>query len=158
VWRCKLDCSPLEMNAGTCWGKNIIGPRGRSVEKAPGSDFTFTLLLMHGANMKIIKKLLHDIYLITAKLQNIVGIDCPTYSLHFVLTYIGNKIYTLKSVQSFTKTNKFFAIILTFIFEKNRLLIDYNLRFVLKCLVISEIIYTGKDEMHNSLRNNLQGM
>jgi hypothetical protein len=29
------------MNAGTCWGKNTIGPRGRSVEKAPGSDFTF---------------------------------------------------------------------------------------------------------------------
>jgi hypothetical protein len=29
----------LEMNAGTCWGKNTIGPRGRSVEKAPGSDF-----------------------------------------------------------------------------------------------------------------------
>jgi hypothetical protein len=28
------------MNAGTCWGKNTIGPRGRSVEKAPGSDFT----------------------------------------------------------------------------------------------------------------------
>jgi hypothetical protein len=33
------------MNAGTCWGKNTIGSRGRSVEKAPGSDFTFTLLL-----------------------------------------------------------------------------------------------------------------
>jgi hypothetical protein len=32
---------PLEMNAGTCWGKNTIGPRGRSVEKALGSDFTF---------------------------------------------------------------------------------------------------------------------
>jgi hypothetical protein len=30
------------MNAGTSWGKNTIGPRGRSVEKAPGSDFTFT--------------------------------------------------------------------------------------------------------------------
>jgi hypothetical protein len=30
------------MNAGTCWGKNTIGPRGWSVEKAPGSDFTFT--------------------------------------------------------------------------------------------------------------------
>jgi hypothetical protein len=29
------------MNAGTCWGKNTIGPRGRSVEKAPGSDFTW---------------------------------------------------------------------------------------------------------------------
>jgi len=29
------------MNAGTCWGKNTIGPRGRSVEKAPGSDFNF---------------------------------------------------------------------------------------------------------------------
>jgi hypothetical protein len=27
------------MNAGTCWGKNTIDPRGRSVEKAPGSDF-----------------------------------------------------------------------------------------------------------------------
>jgi hypothetical protein len=33
--------APLEMNAGTCWGKNKIGPRGRSVEKAPGSDFTY---------------------------------------------------------------------------------------------------------------------
>jgi hypothetical protein len=33
--------APLEMNAGTCWGKNTIGPRGRSVEKAPGSDFAF---------------------------------------------------------------------------------------------------------------------
>jgi hypothetical protein len=31
------------MNAGTCWGKNTIGPRGQSAEKAPGSDFTFTL-------------------------------------------------------------------------------------------------------------------
>jgi hypothetical protein len=29
------------MNAGTCWGKNTIGPRGRFVEKAPGSDFNF---------------------------------------------------------------------------------------------------------------------
>jgi hypothetical protein len=38
--------APLEMNAGTCWGKNTIGPRGRSVEKAPGSDFTFTLPLL----------------------------------------------------------------------------------------------------------------
>jgi hypothetical protein len=36
--------APLEMNAGTCWGKNRIGPRARSVEKAPGSDFT---LLLH---------------------------------------------------------------------------------------------------------------
>jgi hypothetical protein len=35
--------APLEMNAGTCWGKNTIGPRGRSVEKAPGSDFNFNL-------------------------------------------------------------------------------------------------------------------
>jgi hypothetical protein len=33
--------APLEMNAGTCWGKNTIGPRGRSVEKAPGRDFNF---------------------------------------------------------------------------------------------------------------------
>jgi hypothetical protein len=33
--------APLAMNAGTCWGKNTIGPRGRSVEKAPGNDFTF---------------------------------------------------------------------------------------------------------------------
>jgi hypothetical protein len=33
------------MNAGTCWGKNTIGPRGRSVEKAPGSDFNFNFLL-----------------------------------------------------------------------------------------------------------------
>jgi hypothetical protein len=32
------------MNAGTCWGKNTIGLRGRSVEKAPGSDFNFNLL------------------------------------------------------------------------------------------------------------------
>jgi hypothetical protein len=31
------------MNAGTCWGKNTIGQRGRSVEKAPGSDFNLTL-------------------------------------------------------------------------------------------------------------------
>jgi hypothetical protein len=109
-------------------------------------------------HVETIKNLLHDIYLITAKLQSIFGIDCPTSSLHFVLTYLGNKIYTLKRVQSFTKKNKFFAIILTFIFEQNRLLIDYNLRFVLKCLVISERIYTGKDEMQNALRNNLQGM
>jgi hypothetical protein len=29
------------MNAGTCWGKNTIDPWGRSVEKAPGSDFNF---------------------------------------------------------------------------------------------------------------------
>jgi hypothetical protein len=35
------------MNAGTCWGKNTIDPRGRSVEKAPGSDFTFTLGLLY---------------------------------------------------------------------------------------------------------------
>jgi hypothetical protein len=33
--------APLEMNAGTCWGKNTIDPGGRSVEKAPGSDFNF---------------------------------------------------------------------------------------------------------------------
>ena len=102
--------------------------------------------------------MLRDIYLITAKLQSIFWVDCPTSSLHFVLTYIGNKIYTLKTVQSFTKVNKYFAIILNFIFSQNKLLIDYNLRFVLKCLVISEIIYTGKDEIHRALRNNLQGM
>jgi hypothetical protein len=29
------------MNAGTGWGKKTIGPRGWSVEKAPGSDFYF---------------------------------------------------------------------------------------------------------------------
>jgi hypothetical protein len=34
------------MNAGTCWGKNTIGPRGRSVEKAPRSDF-YLLPLAH---------------------------------------------------------------------------------------------------------------
>jgi hypothetical protein len=34
--------APLEMNAGTCWGKNTIDPGGRSVEKAPGSDFNFS--------------------------------------------------------------------------------------------------------------------
>jgi hypothetical protein len=33
--------APLEMNAGTCWGKNTIDPGGRSVEKAPGSNFNF---------------------------------------------------------------------------------------------------------------------
>jgi hypothetical protein len=27
---------------GTCCGKSTIGPRGRGVEKAPRSDFTFT--------------------------------------------------------------------------------------------------------------------
>jgi hypothetical protein len=43
--------APLEMNAGTCWGKNKIGPRGRSVEKAPGSDFTFTFIYIY--NLKI---------------------------------------------------------------------------------------------------------
>jgi hypothetical protein len=32
------------MNVGTCWGKNTIGSRARSVEKAPGSDFTFTFI------------------------------------------------------------------------------------------------------------------
>jgi hypothetical protein len=35
------------MNAGTCWGKNTIGPRGRSVEKAPGSDFTLPYQLVN---------------------------------------------------------------------------------------------------------------
>jgi hypothetical protein len=33
------------MNAGTCWGKNTIDPGGRSVEKAPGSDFNFNVFL-----------------------------------------------------------------------------------------------------------------
>jgi hypothetical protein len=63
--------APLEMNAGTCWGKNTIGPRGRSVEKAPGSDFTFTL---HGfvvyvlrlydevTNVEYVSLLSHDRY------------------------------------------------------------------------------------------------
>jgi hypothetical protein len=32
------------MNVGTCWGKNTIGPRGRSVEKAPGSNFNFNFM------------------------------------------------------------------------------------------------------------------
>jgi hypothetical protein len=31
------------MNAGTCWGKNTIDPRGRSVEKPRKSDFQFFL-------------------------------------------------------------------------------------------------------------------
>jgi hypothetical protein len=42
------------MNAGTCWGKNAIGLRGRSVEKAPGSDFTFTLQGDLGGNFSIL--------------------------------------------------------------------------------------------------------
>jgi hypothetical protein len=46
VSRICMMLAPLEMNAGTCWGKNTIGPRGRSVEKAPGSDFNFNFLLM----------------------------------------------------------------------------------------------------------------
>jgi hypothetical protein len=37
--------APLEMNAGTCWGKNTIDLRG-SVEKAPGSDFNLFNLLV----------------------------------------------------------------------------------------------------------------
>jgi hypothetical protein len=45
--------APLEMNAGTCWGKNTIGPRGRSVEKALGSDFNFFL----SATMNVLKLL-----------------------------------------------------------------------------------------------------
>jgi hypothetical protein len=32
----------LEMNEGTCWGKNTIdSKRGRGVDKAPLSDFKF---------------------------------------------------------------------------------------------------------------------
>jgi hypothetical protein len=33
------------MNAGTCWGKNTIDPRGRGVERPRKSDFTLQLLL-----------------------------------------------------------------------------------------------------------------
>jgi uncharacterized protein Usg len=36
--------APLEMNAGTCWGKNTIDPRGRSVEKPCEATLTFNLL------------------------------------------------------------------------------------------------------------------
>jgi hypothetical protein len=39
--------APLEINAGTCGGKNKIGPRGRSVEKTPGSDFTFKIIILY---------------------------------------------------------------------------------------------------------------
>jgi hypothetical protein len=39
--------APLEMNAGTFWGKNTIGLRGRSVEKALGSDFTFYIKISY---------------------------------------------------------------------------------------------------------------
>jgi hypothetical protein len=31
------------MNAGTCWGKNMIDPRAHSVEKPRKSDFNFNL-------------------------------------------------------------------------------------------------------------------
>jgi hypothetical protein len=32
------------MNAGTCWGKNTIDPRGRGVEKPREATLTFNLL------------------------------------------------------------------------------------------------------------------
>jgi hypothetical protein len=35
--------APLEMNAGTCWGKNTIGPRGRGVERPRKATLPFTL-------------------------------------------------------------------------------------------------------------------
>jgi hypothetical protein len=54
------------MNAGTCWGKNTIGPRGRSVEKAPGSDFNF--------NFKTVEKIPSQFQEhIRQKSKNIVG-------------------------------------------------------------------------------------
>jgi hypothetical protein len=31
------------MNAGTCWGKNTIDPRGRGVEKPHEATLTFNL-------------------------------------------------------------------------------------------------------------------
>jgi hypothetical protein len=37
--------APLEMNAGTCWGKNTIDPRGRGVEKPREATLTFNLKL-----------------------------------------------------------------------------------------------------------------
>jgi hypothetical protein len=38
--------APLEMNAGTCWGKNTIDPRGRSVEKPREVTLTFNLFML----------------------------------------------------------------------------------------------------------------
>jgi hypothetical protein len=35
--------APLEMNAGTCWGKNTIDPSGRGIEKPRKVTLTFTL-------------------------------------------------------------------------------------------------------------------
>jgi hypothetical protein len=36
--------APLETNAGTCWGKNTIGPSGRGVERPREATLTFNLL------------------------------------------------------------------------------------------------------------------
>jgi hypothetical protein len=33
--------APLEMNVGTCWGKNTIDPSGRRVEKSHKATLTF---------------------------------------------------------------------------------------------------------------------
>jgi hypothetical protein len=44
------------MNAGTCWGRNTIGPRGRSVGKAPGSDFTLLYFNVRHHVMRCFKK------------------------------------------------------------------------------------------------------
>jgi hypothetical protein len=34
--------APLEMNAGTCWGKNTIDPSGRGIEKPRKASLTLT--------------------------------------------------------------------------------------------------------------------
>jgi hypothetical protein len=34
------------MNAGTCWGKNTIDPRGRGVERPRNATLTLTHLLI----------------------------------------------------------------------------------------------------------------
>jgi hypothetical protein len=33
--------APLEMNAGTCWGKNTIDPSGGGIEKPRKASLTF---------------------------------------------------------------------------------------------------------------------
>jgi hypothetical protein len=45
--------APLEMNEGTCWGKNTIDPRGRGVERPRKATLTLFFRVLTAVLLKV---------------------------------------------------------------------------------------------------------